>query len=984
MEADLIEMNRGNRMSMKNFKKALAVFAVAAMITTGIGPALTVSATSDTDPAEVAQTLAEENTEVTTEEEAAAGNTEAAAVIEEEAGETAASVVETASASSTDEEIAETEESVPVAEESAEGATEIADIGATFDTENAAVNEPLRDPVEEVEALIDAMPTLLQMQDKRLQCNTKAAYDEYLAQAWQSRAEAQAAFDALTPEEQDRVGERYVEKLNEKLDTVYNLDVSYPLEPRDDEYNYQVFLRRNNNGSFNYLAYEMAIYINKDNDFAETCVMVDVSGSDETWSPDAAYSYGTNNYEVVYCCDLRQAAKYMEHYKRLNLESSDYYSKDAASHIRAIVQNAYPYVSLEEMKADLKEAGFSYADELTRSDVIAAVQFAIWRYSNEEHPDGDIISRTTYGGTYNAHAVNFFTRLHDYRNELWDWWESSYRKTHYDEGAAEKVNALTDYLAALPGVQPEDDQIVISDVKIARTDLVPGQDNTYTLGLNIFLNHGSNSGDNVTITVTTTDADGNVTDTKTIPTGSETTYDLDITANDGDTVKVTVEGTQVLAKGVYFYEPEEGIEESQAMVGVAQGETRVKAEKSFTFDREIDAGIRIYKTEAETDLPIEDITFSIYRVADKKTADDIPTDEEIAKYAVDGNLAGTVTTDETGYANIKLDKGVYLLVEEPNDKIHAPIRPMYVVLPVKVETRDDKGEIVVTYEDVASLRLRNIPNEPGKVSVILEATKNFNDWAKAERFRFILSASADGTPMPKEDIAEATLENKTAQWGLMTFTKPGTYEYTITEIDDGVENITYDTEPHKVVITIKKDDEGNLDDEVTYDGEDFLIITNTYEERSQTGVVLGGHKTIEGTDSTDLVFHFVLEETTKGADYKDEAEVKGSGDFTFDEITYDREGTYTYKITEEKGSEKNWRYDSTEYDVTVTVSKDSEGKLTASVDGLRDGKARFTNKYNPPENPKVGDAADPALWGAIVAAAAAGITVLVNRRRRLF
>ena len=133
-----------------------------------------------------------------------------------------------------------------------------------------------------------------------------------------------------------------------------------------------------------------------------------------------------------------------------------------------------------------------------------------------------------------------------------------------------------------------------------------------------------------------------------------------------------------------------------------------------------------------------------------------------------------------------------------------------------------------------------------------------------------------------------------------------------------------------------------------------------------------------------MVFHFVLEETTKGADYKDEAEVKGSGDFTFDEITYDREGTYTYKITEEKGSEKNWRYDSTEYDVTVTVSKDSEGKLTASVDGLRDGKARFTNKYNPPENPKVGDAADPALWGAIVAAAAAGITVLVNRRRRLF
>lgn len=977
-------------MSMKNLKKALAMFAVAAMITTGIGPALAVRATSDTAPAEVAQTIAEENTEVTAEEEAVAGNTESAVVTEEEAEGTGASAEESASAASTAEESAsaastagetsEPDENAPIVEESAEDAAEIADTGATFDTENAAANEPLRGPVEDVEALIRAMPTLQQMQNKRLECTTKKAYDDYLAQAWQSRAEAQAAFDALTPEEQGDVDTSLVEKLNEKLDTVYNLSGSYPIEPRDDEYNYQIILQKSNI----WVAYEMAVYINQKNDFAVICPMVDVSGSAESWTPDAPYSYGTNNYEIVYCCDLRQSAKYMEHYKRLNLESSDYYSKDAASHIRAIVQNAYPYVSLDEMRANLKEAGFSYADELTRSDLIAAVQFAIWRYANEWTNPDDIIAHTTYGGTYNAHNVGFFVRLHDYRNELWDWWQASYRNSHYDEGAAEKVNALTDYLAGLPGVEPEDDQIIISDVKIARTDLVPGQDNTYTLGLNIFLNHGSGSGDNVTITVTTTDADGNVTDTKTIPTGTGTTYDLDITAKDGDTVKVTVEGTQVLAKGVYFYEPEDGIEESQAMVGVSQGETRVKAEKSFTFDREIDAGIRIYKTDAETDLPIEGIDFSIYRVADERTADDIPTDDEIAKYAVDGNLAGTVTTDETGYANIKLDKGVYLLVEEPNEKIHAPIRPMYVVLPVKVEKRNDQGEIVVTYEDVASLKLKNIPNEPGKVSVILEATKNFNDWAKAENFRFVLSASADGTPMPKDDTAEATLENKTAQWGLMTFTKPGTYEYTITEIDDGVENITYDPEPHKVVITIKKDDEGNLHDEVTYDGEEFLIITNTYEERSKTSAVLGGHKTIEGTDSTDLVFHFVLEETTKGADYKDEAEVSGSGDFTFDEITYDREGTYTYKITETKGSEKNWKYDSTEYDVTVTVSKDSEGKLTASVDGLRDGKAKFTNKYNPPENPKVGDAADPALWGAIVAAAAAGIIVLVNRRKRLF
>ena len=68
---------------------------------------------------------------------------------------------------------------------------------------------------------------------------------------------------------------------------------------------------------------------------------------------------------------------------------------------------------------------------------------------------------------------------------------------------------------------------------------------------------------------------------------------------------------------------------------------------------------------------MEDIEFSIYKVPAPKTAQDVPTQEEIDEYAVPENLAGSVTTDATGYAHIELDKGVYLLIEEPNDKIKA-------------------------------------------------------------------------------------------------------------------------------------------------------------------------------------------------------------------------------------------------------------------------------------------------------------------------
>ena len=965
-------------MKKQILKKAIAALGAAALIAVSARPAVPVIA------AEEPETVMELTT-VTEEDSASASSSGEPAVVpgtEEPVPAPLPEDPETTEVTTTD---AEGKEAAP------EGYTgsEFSGEGET-NAEIAAEKEPLMaSPVDDVIAMLRAIDTLQQMQNKRYSYNNKEDYTAYLADMRQKRAEAKEAYDALTDEEKDQIDPVLAEKLDDTLDTIYHLDGTYPLEPRDDEYNYQVILKSANK----WVAYELSNYVvrHKDHDFSVICPMVDVSGSATSWTPDGPYEYGENNYEVTYCCDLRKSAKFMEHYKRINLESSDYYSKNAASHIRAIVMNAYPYVSMEEMKANLKAAGFERADDLNRSDIISAVQFAIWRYSNEWTNPEEIIERTTYGGSFRSESLGYFDQLHIYTNEIWDWWPANYRQTYYDEDTAERVNSLTDYLAGLPGVEPEDDQIIISEVKVSRSDLVPGEDDTYTVGLNIFLNHGSEDGDNVTITVTTTDKDGNVTDTQTTKMGSATEYAMDIKAKDGDTVKVTVEGTQNLAKGVYFYDPEDGIEESQAMVGVAQGTTKVKAEKSFTFEREIDGGIRIFKTEADTDYPMEGIVFDIYRVADQKTAEDIPTDEEIAEYAVEENLAGKITTDATGYGHLKLGKGTYLLIEEPSDKIKAPIRPMYVQLPTPVEKVNDKGEVIVVYEDVASLKLKNIPkDEPGKVSVMLQATKDFNDWGKAQSFTFVLKPVTDGAPMPeKGDRAEATLDNKTASFGLIRFTKPGTYEYTITEIDDGVKNVTYDTEPHAVTVTITKDDKGNLVDEVTYDGNDSLTITNTYkkdEKPTKTSVELGGHKTVEGVRDTDLTFHFVLEETTDGADYRDEASVKGAGSFTFDPITYKEEGVYTYTITEIRGDEKNWKYDSTTYDVTVTVEKDENNKLTASVEGLKDGSAEFVNKYEPPHtpphSPKVGDDANYVLWGALGAAAAAGIGVIAYRRKK--
>ena len=66
-----------------------------------------------------------------------------------------------------------------------------------------------------------------------------------------------------------------------------------------------------------------------------------------------------------------------------------------------------------------------------------------------------------------------------------------------------------------------------------------------------------------------------------------------------------------------------------------------------------------------------------------------------------------------------------------------------------------------------------------------------------------------------------------------------------------------------------------------------------------------------------------------------------NGNIKFLGINYDKEGTYTYKLTEVAGNEAGVTYDSTEHTVTVTVTA-SKGKLEATVEG---NNPVFTNTY---------------------------------------
>ena len=119
-------------------------------------------------------------------------------------------------------------------------------------------------------------------------------------------------------------------------------------------------------------------------------------------------------------------------------------------------------------------------------------------------------------------------------------------------------------------------------------------------------------------------------------------------------------------------------------------------------------------------------------------------------------------------------------------------------------------------------------------SIELQATKSINNWGKTKSFEFVL-ASVDGAPMPEgaadgRKAVNVTPDSKTAKFGEISYDAPGTYEYTITETKGDVANITYDTTPHKVVVTVADNGDGTLSATAAYDGKGSLTIKNTYVE----------------------------------------------------------------------------------------------------------------------------------------------------------
>ena len=240
------------------------------------------------------------------------------------------------------------------------------------------------------------------------------------------------------------------------------------------------------------------------------------------------------------------------------------------------------------------------------------------------------------------------------------------------------------------------------------------------------------------------------------------------------------------------------------------------------------------------------------------------------------------------------------------------------------------------------------------------------DWMDGDKFTFTLTAK-DNAPMPDgKDANKLTITNasgsnvkdeRLGSFGEITFTQPGTYEYTISE--DEVKLPGFKNHPGDITATVTVTRNGNeLTSTVSYKdaagkvGYIYGYFTNTYSPEPytvSTSVLFNASKTLKGRDwLPEENFTFVLtgdESNPVDTPMPDFCEAVANSSHTTvtlgdnKGLSFTQPGTYTYYITEKKESTPGLIYDTSKYKVVVTVEdKDADGgnigksgKLTGSV-----------------------------------------------------
>ncbi len=233
-----------------------------------------------------------------------------------------------------------------------------------------------------------------------------------------------------------------------------------------------------------------------------------------------------------------------------------------------------------------------------------------------------------------------------------------------------------------------------------------------------------------------------------------------------------------------------------------------------------------------------------------------------------------------------------------------------------------------------------------ETTATLKVTKEVKDTSgSAGDVSFEFTLASEGSPMP-EVVTGYAKAGETAEFGPITYTKAGTYNYTITETKGGdtAAGWTNDTTSYPVVVTVE-DVDAKLVADVNY-GEDRteLTVTNVYDPKDATATPKA-LKTIEDQSNSAPNETFTFNLLDASGTVVDTVSRENGGPVEFGELTFDKVGTYTYSVQEIAGTTNGYTYDTAEHALTIEVTDAGKGELVANITYDDGDQAVINNVY---------------------------------------
>ncbi len=582
-----------------------------------------------------------------------------------------------------------------------------------------------------------------------------------------------------------------------------------------------------------------------------------------------------------YCADFESNVEIGSYYSRTTIGEAGHFSASVTGHLRAILANSVPVKSLESLQ---QASGVSSLDY---GEAVAATQWAIWAYTNPSSPEISIPKAT---GTSDKEKAAYY--LYNLPSK----------------GAA----YATEPIRMSIDVSQNGSQMIFD----------------YGGSVNIIALENK--------VIKATDGSGNA-----LPfTDSDYKVIVDVSGLTKDqTVTVKIEGTQTLAADAYFYNPEGGRMASQSLISWFSGRSAVAGSASGNYDMDLEYGLALLNGDKTLmgraiDPEVDDFVFQVK---------DAETGEVVSEGTSDAE--GNITFEPIKFYKAQAGQTFnYVVSEKAGDNPG-----------MRYAVNEHAVQIVVGYED-GEVTTEVIHNSPRGITFVneyttedtelaLQVAKNLTGNKDLEEgmFEFVKTA-CDENGNPLEGAASVKAVNDAdgmVYFPADVYEEAGEYFYLIKEVNGGkvIDGITYDAMEVIVKVTVTDNLWGQLVAEAAYPGD--VIFDNCYEA-APAKVVLEGTKNLEGRELESGEFTFVL--TDESGEIIDRAVNDAEGIFRFGEMTFEKEGEYSFKVYEESGDLPGVTYDTSVLTATVTVTDDGKGQMQAEIQYPENGMT-FKNVY---------------------------------------